>query len=120
MPIVNMMMKKGCSEERIERCMKEITNAIASNLEKTLPRMVRVTVMEIPEQYCLIGDERPASWHPTLTFDIGPGRSEESIQKTMHAIIDAVHDSLDVAKEDISLSIIMTPNEHFTIAGKVK
>lgn len=120
MPIVNMLLKEGCAEERIERCMKEITNAIAQNLEKTLPRMVRVTVQEIPEQYCLTGHQRPSSWKPTLTFDIGPGRSEESVQKTMHAIIDAVHASLGVAEEDINLSIIMTPNEHFTIAGHVK
>ena len=120
MPIVNMTIKEGCAEEKIERCMKEITNAIAGNLEKTLPRMVRVTVQEVPEKYWLLGGERPASWQPTLTFDIGPGRSEESIQNTMHAIVDAVHTSLEVKKEDVSLAIIMTPNEHFTIAGKVK
>lgn len=120
MPIVNMMMKQGCEEQKIENCMKQITKAIADNLEKTLPRMVRVTVTEIPERYWLIGDKRPESCQPTLTFDIGPGRSEESIQKTMCAIVDAVHESLEVKKEDVSLAIIMTPNEHFTIAGKVK
>lgn len=120
MPIVNMLLKEGCPEERIQRCMKEITNAIAGNLEKTLPRMVRVTVQEVPQQYYLVGHEHPYSWKPSLTFDIGPGRSEESVQKTMHAIIDAVHTSLEVDKKDISLAIIMTPNEHFTIAGHVK
>lgn len=120
MPFINMLIKEGAPNDRIELCMKNITSAIAENLDKTLTRMVRVTVMEIPEQYWLIGDGRPKSLQPTLTLDIGPGRSEESIQRTMHAVVDTIAETLEVPKEDINFAIIQTPNEDFTIGGQIK
>lgn len=120
MPIVNMAIKKGAPENKITECMKEITNAVAGNLEKTVPRMVRVTVDEIEESQWYVGDEHPSSLHPLLTIDIGGGRSDESIDNTLKAIVNAVADSLEVSKSEISIYRIKTPDEHFTIAGKVK
>lgn len=120
MPIVNMMIKKGASEDKIERCMKEITKAVADNLEKTVTRMVRVTVDEISEKSWYIGDEHPMSLHPQLTIDIGGGRSDESIDNTLKAVINAVSETLQIPKNEVSLIRIKTPDEHFTIAGKVK
>lgn len=120
MPIVNMMIKKGAPENKIEKCMKEITKAVADNLEKTVPKMVRVTVEEVPEKSWYIGDGHPDSLKPQLTIDIGGGRSDESIDNTLKAIVDAVSRSLSVPKTEVSLIRIKTPDEHFTIAGKVK
>lgn len=120
MPIVNMMIKKGAPEDRIQRCMKEITKAVAGNLEKTVTRMVRVTVEEVPEKSWYIGDHHPASLQPQLTIDIGGGRSDESIDRTLRAVVEAVSGSLEVPKQEVSLIRIKTPDEHFTIAGKVK
>lgn len=120
MPFINMTIKEGCPEEKIERCMKDMSNAIAENLDNTKLRMVRVTVMEILEKDMIQGDETPESWHPCMTFDIGPGRSEESIQRTMKAIVESCANALEIDKRDVNLSIIRTPNELFTIAGEVK
>lgn len=120
MPIVNITMKKGCSDSAIEKCMEAVAEAIYSNLENTLPRMVRITVNETPGIFIRDGDSIPDHCAPTVTLALGPGRSEEAIGKCMAGVVEAVHKELDVPKEKVRFYILFDNPNNFSIGGKLK
>lgn len=121
MPIIDMTVKRGLNDEKLTRCMKELTAVIADTLENVLPRMVRVSITEVDTDYIRTGKIKPEnSYAPTLHFQLGPGRKKESIMKCMDEMIEVVHHCLDVPAEDVSLYMHMIRGEQFAIGGKLK
>jgi phenylpyruvate tautomerase PptA (4-oxalocrotonate tautomerase family) len=120
MPIVNITVKKGCNDIAIDNCVKAVAKAIYSNLENTLPKMVRVTVEETPGIYIRDGENSPDHCAPTVTLALGPGRSEDAIAKCMADVVEAVHKELDVPKERVRFYIMFENPDNFSIGGKVK
>ena len=120
MPIVELSIKKGCKDEDISNCMKAITDAIASNLENTLPRMVRVTVTEMEEKYIYQGLDHPVGIAPTAIFQLGPGRSDEMIAKSLKEIAQAIHTHLHEPLDQIRVYLNLIPGDTFSIGGKIK
>ena len=120
MPIVNLTVKKGCSDAALADCMKALTDAIASNLENTLPRMIRVSVTEVPDNRVVQGEQKVEHCIPTAVFQLGPGRSDVAIEKCMQAMVNAIHLTLDVPKDDVRVYITAVEGDHFAIGGKAK
>lgn len=120
MPIVELTIQPGSRDEDIAACMKAITASIAGNLEKTLPRMVRVTVTEVEEKYILQGHAHPQQIAPTVMFQLGPGRSDAMIEKTLQEIVEAIHVHLGAPEEQIRVYLNLISGDSFSIGGKVK
>lgn len=121
MPIIDMTVKRGLSDEQLTRCMKELTTVIADTLENVLPKMVRVSIMEVDTDYIRTGRNKPEKGYaPTLHFQLGPGRKKESIMKCMDEMVEVVHQCLNVPAEDVSLYMHMIRGEQFAIGGKLK
>lgn len=120
MPIVNLTVRKGCSDAALANCMKSLTSAIASNLENTLPRMVRVTVTEVEENRVISGSKEVTNCLPTAIFQLGPGRSDAAIHQCMLDMAEAIHTTLEVSLEDVRIYIAHVEGDHFAIGGKVK
>ena len=120
MPIVELTIQSGCRDEDIAACMKAITASIAGNLENTLPRMVRVTVTEVEQKYILQGSAHPQGAAPTVMFQLGPGRSDEMIEKTLQEIVQAIHTHLGAPEDEIRVYLNMITGDSFSIGGKVK
>lgn len=121
MPIIDMTVKRGLSDEQLAGCMKELTAVIADTLENVLPRMVRISIMEVDTDYIRTGRTKPESGYaPVLHFQLGPGRKRESIMKCMDEIVEVVHRCLNVPAEDVRLYMHMIRGEQFAIGGKLK
>ncbi len=120
MPFINLYIRQGCKPEEIERCVKSVTAAVADNLENTLPRMVRISIYEIPESYMTEGGGAPDSAAPTLILQLGPGRSDEAVARCLSAVVEAVHQSFGVPKSKVRFYVERVPGENFAIGGKLK
>jgi len=115
-----MYIRQGCKAEEIEHCVKSVTAAVADNLENTLPRMVRISIYEIPAIYMTDGGEAPDTAAPTLVLQLGPGRSDEAIANCLSAVVEAVHQSFHVPKNKVRFYVERVPGENFAIGGKLK
>ena len=82
--------------------------------------MVRVSIYEIPAKYFYAAPSSEASRAPTLTLQLGPGRSDEAIAKCVDAVVDAVQESLSIPREDVRFYVERVPGENFAIGGKLK
>ena len=120
MPFINMYVRQGLTSVQTRQLAGEVTSAIANTLENTLPRMVRISIYEIPAHYMRDGAEQPKTPAPTLVLQLGPGRSDEAIDRCLDAVVDAVHWTLAVPKESIRFYVERVPGENFAIGGKLK
>ena len=120
MPFIQMYLIKGCTDEQYELCAQKLTEAVANNLEVTLPRMVRVTFNEISESYMSVDGEDKDTIAPTLILQLGPNRSDAATAACMRDAIEAVHESFDVPKEKIRFYVHHLPGENFAIGGVKK
>lgn len=120
MPFINMYVRQGIQEEQIRQMVPAVTAAISDNLENTLPRMVRITIYEIPAAYMTDGGAEPDTAAPTLVLQLGPGRSDEAVAKCLKAVVDAVHRTLEVPAEKVRFYVERVPGENFAIGGKLK
>ena len=121
MPFVTIYLKRGYDEAAMVKSMKEISETGADLLENTLLRMVRVTVLDAPEERVYIGGEYSEGLHPTVIFNVGPGRSPEAKQAFMRRIAEILSKNLGCEKEDVREYILdeSDPN-NFVIGGVVK
>ena len=120
MPFINLYVKQGLSDCELRQITKSVTEAVATNLENTLPRMVRVCIYEIPAKYFYAAPRSESTRAPTLTLQLGPGRSDEAIVKCVNAVVDAVHKSLSIPREEVRFYVERVPGENFAIGGKLK
>ena len=116
MPFIDMYVKQGLSDLQIRKTVESVTAAVAGNLENTLPRMVRISVYELPENCCYAQGERA----PSLKLQLGPGRSDEAVARCIEAVVSAVHESMDIPKEEVRFYVERVPGENFAIGGKLK
>jgi phenylpyruvate tautomerase PptA (4-oxalocrotonate tautomerase family) len=121
MPIIDITIKKGIDDEKIIRCMKELTKVVSDNLENVLPKMVRISVFEVEKDYIRCGKEKPDdNFAVTVMFQLGPGRKKESIMKCMDSMVDTIHNTFDISSDDIRLYINLINGDQFAIGGKLK
>lgn len=120
MPFVNLYVRQGISSAQTRQLVSDVTAAIADNLENTLPRMVRISIYEIPSPYMRDGAGQPETPAPTLVLQLGPGRSDEAVDRCLTAVVEAVHQALDTPKESVRFYVERVPGENFAIGGKLK
>ena len=121
MPFVTLYLKEGSEDKKIEKCMKQITEAGANTLENTLERMIRVTVIESEKERTYCGGKLTDALQPTVLFRIGPGRSSEAKLSFMNQIADILSSNLDCKKEDVRGYVLDNEDgHHFCIGGKHK
>lgn len=121
MPFIELTVKKGLPGERLAACMKRLTYAAVDTLENVALPMVRVTVVEVEEDYIRDGGQRPAAHFPvSIHFQLGPGREKPSIMTCMDRMVDAVSETLRVPKRDIRLYIHLIEGDQLAIGGKLK
>ena len=122
MPFVTLYVPHGLDDAKLEKCMREITDAGANTLENTLTRLIRVTVFEADQERIYNGGEHTDGINPVVTFRIGPGRSAEAKDSFMAQIADILHDNLGCPKETIREYVLDNngPEHHFCIGGKPK
>ena len=121
MPNISLYIREGCGDAAIEACMREITAAAENTLEKTLVRMVRISVREAKTTRTYEGGTVKDAINPTVIFNVGPGRSDGAIDSFMQQITEILHRNLGCAKEEVR-GYILQPGkpENFCIGGKVK
>lgn len=120
MPSIQIMMNYGCEEEKIEKLMRAMPDVVCSTLENTLVRMVRVSVNETKPEYIRQGMEIPQGIAPTVSFYLGPGRSEEAIRKCLAKMAQTFEDCGVCSKENVRIYIMTPQPKHFAIAGKIR
>ncbi|WP_325199186.1 tautomerase family protein [Oscillibacter sp.] len=120
MPFINLYMRRGLTDNQARELVQTVTAAVADNLENTLPRMVRISIYEIPESHLYAGNASPDLAAPTLVLQLGPGRSDEAVGRCLEAVTDAVHRTLSVPREEVRFYVERVPGENFAIGGKLK
>lgn len=121
MPFIEMTVKKGLSADRLTKCMKDLTNDAVETLENVALRMVRVTVVEVEEDYIRVGGEKPVGRFPvSIYFQLGPSREKPSIMKCMDRMVSTVSTDLSIPKEDVRLYINLIEGDQLAIGGKLK
>lgn len=120
MPFINLYMRRGLEDSRAQELVRAVTAAVADNLENTLPRMVRISIYEIPESHLYAVTSAPDSAAPTLVLQLGPGRSDEAVGWCLEAVTEAVHRTLSVPREEVRFYVERVPGENFAIGGKLK
>jgi phenylpyruvate tautomerase PptA (4-oxalocrotonate tautomerase family) len=120
MPLVNLYIKKGCTEDEINQSLKGITGAIATTLENTKPRMVRITVTEVGENEFIQGSSSGSSCMPTVILTVGPGRSSNAINKCVREICSSLSSVLRIDTNDVRVYFTPVLGDHFSIGGKAK
>lgn len=120
LPFINLYMRQGLAGAQARELAERVTAAVADNLENTLPRMVRISIYEIPDSHLYAGDCPRTSAAPTLVLQLGPGRSDEAVGRCLEAVTDAVHRALDVPREEVRFYVERVPGENFAIGGKLK
>jgi len=121
MPFVDITMKRGMDNDKIVRCMKDLTDVIANTLENVKPLMVRISVIEVDEAYIRADNQSMEErFCPVMQFQLGPGREHESIMKCMDLMIDTVHKDFGIPKDEIRLYMNMIEGDQLAIGGKLK
>ena len=120
MPSIQIMMSAGCPEENIEQLMRAMPDVVCSTLENTFVRMVRVSVNETKPEYIRQGMEIPSACAPTVSFYLGPGRSEEAIRNCLTKMAQVFEDCGICPKENVRIYVMTPQPKHFSIAGKIR
>lgn len=120
MPSIQIMMSTGCPEENIERLMRAMPDVVCSTLENTRVKMVRVSVNETRPEYIRQGMEVPSTCTPTVSFYLGPGRSEEAIRNCLAKMAQTFEDSGICPKENVRIYVMTPQPKHFAIAGTIR
>lgn len=120
MPTIDITMRKGCSDEAIEKCLIQIPRAAEDILENTKTRMLRVSVFEAEPEMIMQNGENPDGIFPTVVFTIGPGRSTEAKQKFSEKITEILVENLGCKKEEVRIYILSSEGNYFAIGGKPK
>ncbi len=120
MPTIDITMRKGCSDEAIEKCLLQIPRAAEEILENTKARMLRVSVFEAEPEMILQDRETADGIFPTVVFTIGPGRSEEAKKKFAQKITDILVENLECTREEVRVYTLSSAGNHFAIGGKPK
>jgi len=120
MPTVDITLRKGCSDDALEKSMKEISAAAEEILENTLVRMIRVSIYEADDDMILQGEKEVKGIFPTVVFTIGPGRSDEARRKFGKRITEILVKNLGCPPEEIRIYLLSSVGNHFAIGGKVK
>lgn len=120
MPTIDITLRKGCSDEAIEKCLLQIPRAAEDILENTKTRMLRVSVFEAEPEMILQDRKMADGIFPTVVFTIGPGRSEEAKKKFAQKITDILVENLKCRQEEVRVYTLSSAGNHFAIGGKPK
>lgn len=120
MPSIQIMMNQGCPEERIEKLMRAMPGVVCSTLENTLVRMVRVSVYETRPEYVRQGQTQPEQIIPTVSFYLGPGRSEEAIRRCLEKMAQSFEECGVCPRENVRIYIMTPQPKHFAIDGTIR
>jgi phenylpyruvate tautomerase PptA (4-oxalocrotonate tautomerase family) len=106
MPVVQVDIPHGSSDETKAALKQAMKNAIIATIDPKVTKFIYIAIRDV---YAEFGDGAP-----TVTVDLRPGRETERKQELAHALAQALSDSLGSRPEDLYLLLRETPAiDHF-------
>ncbi len=115
MPILNVQIMQGHSVSQKADLLRKMTQAIVESVKAPL-HTVRIVLEEVPSQHVIVAGElgKPMA---LVTANLIEGRTEELKAAMIHAVADAVEQSIGLSIQDVRVILYDIPKTDMGVAG---
>ena len=115
MPILNVQIMKGHSVSQKADLLRKMTQAVVNSVQAPMST-VRIVLEEVPSHHVIVAGEigKPMA---LVTANLIVGRSEELKAALIHALANAVEQSIGLSTQEVRVILYDIPKTDMGVAG---